>query len=53
MLLFGIIDELQKSNTLGHLSYFFSQATVLNRNSATAVLRGLMYLLITRQPSLI
>jgi hypothetical protein len=54
MLLCGIIDELQKSlprSTL--LSYFFCQATDSRINSATAVLRGLLYMLVSQQPSLI
>ncbi|KAH7038980.1 hypothetical protein B0J12DRAFT_731324 [Macrophomina phaseolina] len=53
MLLCGIIDELEKSNTPGLLAYFFCQATDLRINSATAVLRGLVYLLVEQQPSLI
>ena len=54
MLLCGIINELKKSisnSTL--LSYFFCQATDSRINSATAVLRGLIYLLVNEQPSLI
>jgi hypothetical protein len=54
MLLCGIIDELHRSmpsTTL--LSYFFCQATDSRINSATAVLRGLLYMLIVQQPSLI
>ncbi|KAM7213271.1 NACHT domain containing protein [Rhypophila decipiens] len=54
MLLCGIIDELVKStppNT--NVSFFFCQATDTRINSATAVLRGLLYLLIKQQPSLI
>jgi hypothetical protein len=54
MLLCGIIDELQNSipqNVL--LSYFFCQATDSRINSATAVLQGLLYMLIDQQPSLI
>ncbi|KAF2183979.1 NACHT-domain-containing protein, partial [Zopfia rhizophila CBS 207.26] len=54
MLLCGIIDELQKSMAqTGLLSYFFCQATDSRINSATAVLRGLVYLLVDQQPSLI
>jgi hypothetical protein len=47
MLLCGIINELQDSTprcTL--LSYFFCQATDSRINSATAVLRGLLYMLV-------
>ncbi|KAK4210639.1 NACHT domain-containing protein [Rhypophila decipiens] len=54
MLLCGIIDELVKStppNT--NVSFFFCQATDIRINNATAVLRGLLYLLIKQQPSLI
>lgn len=54
MLLCGIINELKKENT--HtclLSYFFCQATDSRINTATAVLRGLIYLLVDQQPSLI
>jgi hypothetical protein len=54
MLLCGIIDELKKSIAkTHHLSYFFCQATDSRINNATAVLRGLLYLLIGQQPSLI
>lgn len=54
MLLCGIIDELQSSmGATGLLSYFFCQATDLRINSATAVLRGLLYMLVDQQPSLI
>ncbi|RFN45007.1 nwd1 protein [Fusarium flagelliforme] len=52
MLLCGIIDELEeRPNCL--LSYFFCQATETQLNNATSVLRGLIYLLIIQQPSLI
>jgi NACHT domain len=54
MLLCGIIDELKKSTVeSGLLSFFFCQGTDLRINDATAVLRGLIYLLINQQPSLI
>ncbi|KAF7502486.1 Vegetative incompatibility protein HET-E-1 [Endocarpon pusillum] len=54
MLLCGIVDELRKSAAeMGLLSYFFCQATDSRINSATAVLRGLIYLLVDQQPSLI
>ncbi|KAF2681103.1 hypothetical protein K458DRAFT_310374 [Lentithecium fluviatile CBS 122367] len=52
MLLCGVIEELKKS-TPGLLSFFFCQATDSRINSATAVLRGLLYLLVTQQPSLV
>ena len=54
MLLCGIIDELKKKDPSAHfLSYFFCQATGFRINSAVAVLRGLIYLLIDQHPSLI
>ncbi|KAI4264906.1 MAG: hypothetical protein L6R42_000020 [Xanthoria sp. 1 TBL-2021] len=54
MLLCGIIDELHRSMlTTTLLSYFFCQATDSRINSATAVLRGLLYMLVVQQPSLI
>jgi hypothetical protein len=54
MLLCGIIDELQNalSNT-ALVAYFFCQATDTRINSATAVLRGLLYMLVSQQPSLV
>ncbi|KAF9775895.1 hypothetical protein IL306_005973 [Fusarium sp. DS 682] len=52
MLLCGIIDELEEgSNCL--LYYFFCQATETQLSNAASVLRGLIYLLIVQQPSLI
>ncbi|KAF2195025.1 hypothetical protein K469DRAFT_2455 [Zopfia rhizophila CBS 207.26] len=51
MLLCGIINELTAKTDL--LVYFFCQATDSRINSATAVLRGLLYLLIDQQPSLV
>ncbi|KAL8825037.1 MAG: hypothetical protein Q9191_004658 [Dirinaria sp. TL-2023a] len=54
MLLCGIIDELKKPSAHdGLLSFFFCQATDDRINSATAVLRGLIFLLVDQQPSLI
>jgi hypothetical protein len=58
MLLCGLINELQNSIPLNSIpqralmSYFFCQATDARINSATAVLRGLLYMLVTQQPSL-
>ncbi|RYO39209.1 Vegetative incompatibility protein [Alternaria arborescens] len=53
MLLCGIINELQSSMPQSALlSYFFCQATDARINSATAVLRGLLHMLVTQQPSL-
>ena len=54
MLLCGIIDELQKSVAkTGLVSYFFCQATDSRINTATAVLRGLLFLLVSQQPLLV
>jgi hypothetical protein len=53
MLLCGLINELQSSMPrTALLSYFFCQATDARINSATAVLRGLLYMLMTQQPLL-
>ncbi|CVK96738.1 related to vegetatible incompatibility protein HET-E-1 [Fusarium mangiferae] len=51
MLLCGLINELEKEHRL--LSYFFCQATEARLSNATAVLRGLIYLLLVRRPPLI
>ena len=54
MLLCGIINELSKSTfDAALLSYFFCQATDSRINSATAVLRGLTYMLVDQQLSLV
>ncbi|ERF75779.1 Vegetative incompatibility protein HET-E-1 [Endocarpon pusillum Z07020] len=54
MLLCGIVNELKKSMFKSDLlSYFFCQATDSRINNAIAVLRGLLYLIIDQQPSLI
>ena len=54
MLICGIINELEK-RTVGTtlLSYFFCQATDSRINNAIAVLRGLLYMLVDQQPSLV
>lgn len=52
MLLCGIINELEKS-THSFLTFFFCQGTDSRNNSATSVLRGLIYLLVNQQPILI
>ncbi|EMD59452.1 hypothetical protein COCSADRAFT_258862 [Bipolaris sorokiniana ND90Pr] len=53
MLLCGIIDELQNLTPKPTLFlYFFCQATDSRINSALAVLRGLLYMLVDQQPSL-
>lgn len=53
MLLCGIIDEIESSTTMHCLSYFFCQATELRLRSATAVLRGLIYMIVIQRPLLI
>jgi hypothetical protein len=54
MLLCGIINELNKSIVkTALLSYFFCQATDSRINNATVVLRGLIYMLVGQQPSLV
>ena len=54
MLLCGIVNKLKISiSKTDLLSYFFCQATDSRINSATAVLRGLLYLLVDQQPSLV
>jgi hypothetical protein len=53
MLLCGIINELQKATNNATVSHFFCQATDSRINSATAVLRGLLYMIVTQQPSLV
>ncbi|KAF5250393.1 hypothetical protein FANTH_4426 [Fusarium anthophilum] len=52
MLLCGIIDEL-KQQPENSLSYFFCEAAEPDLNNATAVLRGLIYILVNTQQSLI
>lgn len=52
MLLCGLINELQKKRS-NLLSYFFCQATEARLSNATAVLRGLIYLLVIQRPPLV
>ncbi|KAK4242985.1 NACHT domain-containing protein, partial [Corynascus novoguineensis] len=52
MLLCGIIDELRAVSDSSLLSFFFCQAADASINNATAVLGGLIYLLVDQQPSL-
>lgn len=52
MLLCGATEGLGKSSS-ENLSFFFCQGTNSNLNNATAVLRGLLYLLVSQQPSLV
>lgn len=54
MLLCGIIRELEQSTiNRGPLSYFLCQGTDSHINSATAVVRGLIYLLLKQHTSLV
>ncbi|KAK2595530.1 hypothetical protein QQS21_006758 [Conoideocrella luteorostrata] len=54
MLMIIIVNELEREPTSGTtaLSYFFCQGTNKDLNSATAVLRGLVYLLAAKYPAL-
>ncbi|KAL5087753.1 hypothetical protein Trisim1_007409 [Trichoderma cf. simile WF8] len=54
MLLCGIIDEIKRSASHANvISFFFCQATIPTINNHLAVLRGLIWLLVEQQPSLI
>lgn len=53
MLLCGIVNELVNSTPPTTVSFFFCQATDNRINNATAVLRGLLYLLVKEQLPLI
>jgi hypothetical protein len=54
MLLCGVLDELDTAEASTYLlAYFFCQATDPRINNATAVLRGLIYMLVCQQPSLV
>ncbi|KAJ5414868.1 hypothetical protein N7509_000202 [Penicillium cosmopolitanum] len=54
MLLCGVIDELTRLyGDNASISFFFCQATDMRINSATSVLRGLIYLLVKNHPSLL
>lgn len=60
MLMIGIINELSRqvagsrqSSPSGILSYFLCQGTDSRLNNATAILRGIIYLLVVQQPFLI
>ncbi|KAF3056949.1 hypothetical protein CFAM422_012456 [Trichoderma lentiforme] len=57
MLLCGIVDEIKRSashaNAISMISFFFCQATIPTINNHLAVLRGLIWLLVEQQPSLI
>jgi hypothetical protein len=51
MLVCGIVDQLKTSND-ALLSFFFCQGTDDRINNATSVLRGVIYQLVTQQPTL-
>ncbi|KAF7712891.1 Uncharacterized protein PECH_002543 [Penicillium ucsense] len=54
MLLCGIIEELTHLyGDSATISFFFCQATDIRINNATSVLRGLIYLLVEKNPSLL
>ncbi|KAJ5101029.1 hypothetical protein N7456_007081 [Penicillium angulare] len=54
MLMCGIIEELTRSHSDSvTTSFFFCQATDMRINNATSVLRGLIYLLVEKHPSLL
>lgn len=54
MLLCGIINELTRSiGDNANIAFFFCQAADVRINNATAVLRGLIYSLVEKQPSLL
>ena len=57
MMLCGIVDELGREGSADaprhNVAYFFCQATDSRLNNATAVLRGLIYLLVDQQPFLL
>ncbi len=52
MLLCGIIDELKTTAPTANIAFFFCQADKDHINTATAVLRDLIYMLVTEQPAL-
>ncbi|KAL4768537.1 NACHT domain-containing protein [Aspergillus nidulans var. acristatus] len=53
MLMIGIIEKLSKLGSSKSPAYFFCQGTDPKLNNASAILRGLIYMLITRQRHLI
>lgn len=53
MLLCGIIDHLEDLTPSTNLYYFFYQATDSRLNNASSALRGLLHMLISKQPHLI
>lgn len=53
MLMIGIVEKLSKLGSSKSPTYFFCQGTDPSLNNATAILRGLIYMLITQHPHLI
>ncbi|KAL6693057.1 hypothetical protein J3F84DRAFT_401621 [Trichoderma pleuroticola] len=54
MLLCGIVDEIKRIATQANaITFFFCQATIPTINNHLAVLRGLIWLLVDQQPTLI
>lgn len=53
MMLCGIINELDPSDPTHLVSFFFCQTTDIHLNNAIAVLRGLLFQLIDKWPSLV
>ncbi|KAL4816118.1 hypothetical protein BDW67DRAFT_191053 [Aspergillus spinulosporus] len=53
MLIIGIIKQLSKPGLSNLHAYFLCQGTDVKLSNATAVLRGLIYMLVTQQPHLI
>ncbi|KAJ9482532.1 hypothetical protein VN97_g10895 [Penicillium thymicola] len=54
MLLCGIIEQLTRlPGVKANIPFFFCQATDMRINNATSVLRGLIYLLVEKNPSLL
>ncbi|KAF3809312.1 Vegetative incompatibility protein HET-E-1, partial [Colletotrichum gloeosporioides] len=53
MLLCGIVDELHGDKSAHQVIYFFCQATDSNLNTASAVLRGILYLALKKAPELV
>lgn len=53
MLLCGIINELQTIKPESNIYYFLCQATDIRLNNASAILRGLLHMIVAQQPSFI
>ncbi|PNP54706.1 hypothetical protein THARTR1_04911 [Trichoderma harzianum] len=53
MLLCGIINELKTTSPRDNIFYFLCQATDDRLNNASAILRGLLHMMVVQQPSLV